>query len=293
MERENKQESTIYHITHLHPLKLTATSLRPGEAKPVCYACRHPCADSAYECAACRYALDPTCARLPRSLLHPAHPAHHLSLHLSPAYPTGGFLCNACGHAGAAFSFHCSRCQFDLHLPCAALPAELRHPSHPHPMKLLHQDPTSGLGYICDLCRGAFDAKSQSMYICAACDFGGHVKCFTSAEAPAQRSVGDPAAEILAMEQKLMASMVMADISAQGARNAVALTGGPREYRYYDPAPLPSQYAAMANSMVMNKLALLSMSKETNGGGGAVGDGGAAAGPGGGDVARFAGKGSN
>ncbi|CAL9038279.1 unnamed protein product [Musa banksii] len=72
MERENKQEKTIHHITHLHPLKLT--DLQGDEAKPVCHACRHPCAASAYRCERCRYVLDPTCARLPQVLRHPTPP---------------------------------------------------------------------------------------------------------------------------------------------------------------------------------------------------------------------------
>lgn len=62
----------------------------------------------------------------------------------------------------------------------------------------------------------------------------------------------------------------------------MALTGRPREYVYYNSAPLPSQYAAMANSMVMNNLALLSMNDQKTGGGGG--------GPAGGDVASTAGN---
>lgn len=84
------------------------------------------------------------------------------------------------------------------------------------------------------------------------------------------------------MQQKLMAQMFMADTMPQTGRNAVALTGGPREYVYYNSALLPSQYAGMADSMVMNNLALLSLNDQKTGGGGG--------GPAGGDVASSAGN---
>ncbi|CAD5164148.1 unnamed protein product, partial [Musa acuminata subsp. malaccensis] len=218
---------------------------------------------------------------------HPAHPSHPLTLHLSPAYSTGAFLCNACSQNGAAFCFHCARCQFDRHLPCDGLAEKLSRPSHPHPVTLVHQDPTSGRGYLCDLCRGAFDASSQWLYSCRACDFGGHISCFVSGTKPAEQATAaqrqiDPAAALSGMQQKLMAQMFMADTMAQTGRNAVALTGGPREYVYYNSAPLPSQYAGMADSMVMNNLALLSLNDQKTGGGGG--------GPAGGDVASSAGN---
>ncbi|KAJ8467935.1 hypothetical protein OPV22_030487 [Ensete ventricosum] len=219
---------------------------------------RHPLAASAYRCERCRYVLDPTCARLPQVLRHPAHP---LTLHLLPAYSTGD-------------------------LPCAGLPEKLSHPSHPHPVTLVHQDPTGGRGYVCDLCGGAFDASSQWLYIWRAFDFGGHISCFMSGTKPAEQVTAaqqqiDPAAALSGMQQKLMAQMFMADTLAQTGRNVVALTGGPRDYVYYNAAPLPSQYAAMANSIVMNNLALLSLTDQKTGGGG---------GPAGGDVARSAGN---
>ncbi|URE31263.1 C1 domain [Musa troglodytarum] len=147
-----------------------------------------------------------------------------------PAYSTGDFLCNACGQNGAAFCFHCARCQFDLHLPCAGLPEKLSHPSHRHPVTLVHQDPTSGRGYLCDLCGGAFDASSQWLYICRACDFGGHLGCFMSATKPAeqvtaaQRQIDPAAATLSGMQQKLVAQIFMADTMAQTGWNAVALT---------------------------------------------------------------------
>nr|XP_018685551.1 PREDICTED: uncharacterized protein LOC103994535 [Musa acuminata subsp. malaccensis] len=264
MEWENKQEKTIHHITHLHPLKLT--DLRGDEAKPVCHACRHPSAASAYRCERCRYVLDPTCARLPQVLRHPTPPipptrSPSISRRRTPP--------------------------FDRHLPCDGLAEKLSRPSHPHPVTLVHQDPTSGRGYLCDLCRGAFDASSQWLYSCRACDFGGHISCFVSGTKPAEQATAaqrqiDPAAALSGMQQKLMAQMFMADTMAQTGRNAVALTGGPREYVYYNSAPLPSQYAGMADSMVMNNLALLSLNDQKTGGGGG--------GPAGGDVASSAGN---
>lgn len=54
----------------------------------------------------------------------------------SPA-TTARFVCNACDQDGDAFSFHCPHCQFDLHLPCAALPKKLHHQSHLHPLTLV------------------------------------------------------------------------------------------------------------------------------------------------------------
>ncbi|XP_072987313.1 protein VACUOLELESS GAMETOPHYTES-like [Typha latifolia] len=218
MERVNKEEETVIHISHLHPLHLT--DLDDGENKETCHGCHLPCTGSTYRCAPCHYFLHSSCALFPRTINHHSHPSHLLTLLLTPAYRGATFSCNACKQDGAAFSFHCSGCLFDLHLPCAALPKTLNHPSHPHPMILVCGYPQDGC--TCDLCEAEVDV-SRWLYLCEGCDYGGHVGCFASETRAKEeyefheqadqnlKQPANPMVALLAKQQELRTSMIMAD----------------------------------------------------------------------------------
>ncbi|KAJ4792896.1 Cysteine/Histidine-rich C1 domain family protein [Rhynchospora pubera] len=107
---------------------------------------------------------------------HPSHPAHTLKLELTPPYPSGTFECDGCGAEGATFCLRCRECSFDLHLPCAAIPHTVNHPSDRHPLSLFYK-PNPNISYYCGLCEGTVNA-SQWFYRCNICDYGGHVECF-------------------------------------------------------------------------------------------------------------------
>ncbi|XP_066344366.1 protein VACUOLELESS GAMETOPHYTES-like [Miscanthus floridulus] len=150
-------------------------------ARPTTYGL--DCTRSAYQCAPCRYALHPACARVRRTVRHPAHPEHPLSLRLATPYQSGIYTCDACRTGGHEFVLHCQHCQFDLHLPCAALPAEVvasrAHP-HPHPLRLAYDNPHrggQGVVIICTVCRQGI-IPEQWLYGCHRCDdFAAHVGC--------------------------------------------------------------------------------------------------------------------
>ncbi|XP_072962562.1 protein VACUOLELESS GAMETOPHYTES-like [Typha angustifolia] len=235
MERMDEQNTRLIHISHLHPLYLT--HIQPQREQllaHLCHACHLPCTGQAYQCSQCRYFLHPSCARLPQTLRHSAHPDHPLNLHLTPVYVNGTFACNACKQACSGFSFHCSLCQFDLHLPCAALPETLDHPSHPHLMILRN----NSMDYICDLCRGECEV-SRWIYICTTCDYGGHVGCFASRtripkelyelheRADQERNQQEAMYSVHLQQQARMAAR---NISRMGSINAVMLTSEPNQY---------------------------------------------------------------
>ncbi|XP_020084960.1 uncharacterized protein LOC109707844 [Ananas comosus] len=248
MEKENKEDYTLIHISHLHPLHLT--DIPPAvAAAPTCHACRLRCSGSIFECAPCRFALHPPCARLPKMLPHPSHPAHPLSLLLAPAYTDGGigggfFACDACRRGGVAFAFHCSHCSFDLHPACAALPESVHHPSHPHPVALTYEYPfPAGTHLVCDLCRNSCDPM-QWFYVCIECQFGGHVGCFVPTSpakefyqqtGPVQKDAAAAAAEadqaavlLRQQQQQLMNAISTANMMSANANNFLksAMMGG-------------------------------------------------------------------
>jgi len=179
MEKLNKEDDTLIHISHRHPLHLTDI---PGgdTAPPYCHACRFPCTGSIYQCAPCRYVLHPSCARFARTIRHPSHPEHDLSLRLTPAGDYGCHLCRACRHIGYSWSFRCDPCAFDLHLPCAALPEAATAPAHRHRLTLTYEDPRRGMGSFdfCAVCRKGY-STARWFYACrvASCRVGGHVGC--------------------------------------------------------------------------------------------------------------------
>ncbi|WVZ86869.1 hypothetical protein U9M48_033588 [Paspalum notatum var. saurae] len=181
METTSKDGYTLDHISHLHDLHLA--DVPAGDAPPPrCHACGLDCTRSAYQCAPCGYALHPSCARVGRAARHPAHPEHPLSLRLAPPYQSGIYTCDACRVGGHEFVLHCHHCQFDLHLPCAALPADAAVASraHPHPLRLVYDSPhrgKQGVLVVCTVCQQGI-VPEQWHYGCDRCEtFAAHVGC--------------------------------------------------------------------------------------------------------------------
>jgi hypothetical protein len=177
MESMSEDGYTLAHISHLHDLHLA--DVPTGAPPPRCHACGLDCTRSAYQCAPCRH---PACARVGRTVRHPAHPEHPLSLRLATPYQSGIYTCDACRTGGHEFVLHCQHCQFDLHLPCAALPAEaVASRAHPHPLRLAYDNPhrgkPQGVVVICTVCRQGI-VPEQWLYGCERCDdFAAHVGC--------------------------------------------------------------------------------------------------------------------
>ncbi|XP_057512050.1 uncharacterized protein LOC130794214 [Actinidia eriantha] len=143
MNRPNTAVDTngVKHFSHRHPLHhsqlLAVDNIN-------CSGCEKKISGSAYRCVepGCKFTLHMACFGLPKELKHDSHPAHPLSLLLSPAYKEHGtFTCDACLSIGTAFSYHCSACQFDLHTNCAFLPETVRRVDHSHPLTLIYSLP--------------------------------------------------------------------------------------------------------------------------------------------------------
>ncbi|XP_051123475.1 uncharacterized protein LOC127246258 [Andrographis paniculata] len=109
--------TTYKHFSHAHALAVHHTA--PG-SDVHCSGCKSRAAGCVYACWACNYFLDQQCFAAARSMLHPAHPTHPLTLLPYPTYASASFFCNACGLAGDAFCYCCSDCEFDVHVRCAA-----------------------------------------------------------------------------------------------------------------------------------------------------------------------------
>ncbi|XP_078165555.1 protein VACUOLELESS GAMETOPHYTES-like [Carex rostrata] len=176
MESINNEDKTMIHISHLHPLKL----IESPEPKPMCHACNMLCSNQSYGCIQCYYFLHITCATTKRTMDHPSHPAHTLKLELTPPYHNGPYGCDGCGVDGTSFCLRCGECSYDLHLPCAAIPHQVKHSSHPHQLTLVYENPYSPdtEGAFCNLCMKDLDVNKW-FYLCTSCDFGGHVECFS------------------------------------------------------------------------------------------------------------------
>ncbi|XP_044489342.1 uncharacterized protein LOC123213810 [Mangifera indica] len=120
-----------------------------------------------------------SCLKLPQELQHEMHPDHPLALLSTPAYASGGFRCNACDETGNRFNYHCSICNYDLHIACSKLPPTIKLEDHEHPLALVDSSRFDDL--ICDICDGVI-RKNIWFYGCTDenCDYGAEVGCVTA-----------------------------------------------------------------------------------------------------------------
>ncbi|EYU27149.1 hypothetical protein ABFS82_02G127900 [Erythranthe guttata] len=170
-----KQYHNKQHFSHEHilaPLHLDA-----GE-EIKCDGCEELVSDTFYGCLECNFFLHPVCSEAPRSMVHPSHPDHPLTLHQNPTYSSRAYCCDACGSGGKGFSFSCAHCEFDLHILCAALaPTFLFKKEHPHEFKLVCE-PERANKLTCYIC--SVGNQGYWLYYCGACGIGAHVNCLSS-----------------------------------------------------------------------------------------------------------------
>ncbi|KAH7554271.1 hypothetical protein ACOSP7_028612 [Xanthoceras sorbifolium] len=166
------------HFSHPHNLRVYQV-IEKEQDELICSGCDSTISGSAFGCWQCKFFLHEQCGNAKRGMQHPSHPMHHLTLLPSTTYSAGTFLCNACGHAGSAFSLCCPLCDFDLHVHCASLPSILNHHSHFHGLNLVYGFPDhNASSYLCDICHKHLDQKLWS-YNCFACNFHAHASCVT------------------------------------------------------------------------------------------------------------------
>ncbi|CAN4080466.1 unnamed protein product [Withania somnifera] len=166
------------HFSHHHILK----SLVLNESEQLqCQACEQPIFEPFHGCISCNFYLHDNCLNVPRSLVHPSHPSHPLTLLPTPTYSSRSFTCNACGSEGRSCSLSCAHCEFDLQVHCALFPRTiLLTQHHHHELKLIFDSPfdheDESMIFVCDLCHGKTE-QNYWLYNCAECDFGTHIEC--------------------------------------------------------------------------------------------------------------------
>ncbi|KAL7120707.1 hypothetical protein ACP275_02G139100 [Erythranthe tilingii] len=172
-----------HHFSHEHimiPIELDEDE----EVK--CNACEQLLTEPFIGCPPCQFFLHENCFHVPRSMDHPSHPSHPLTLDPTPPH---SYTCNACGSHGKAFGFGCgAHCGFRLHLRCAILPETFSYgDEHSHDLELVFEPPsfkkpgTSNDGQLvkipCYICN---ENQVSWLYYCEACEYVAHLKCLLS-----------------------------------------------------------------------------------------------------------------
>ncbi|KAL7593904.1 hypothetical protein Lser_V15G32733 [Lactuca serriola] len=174
------------HFSHPHNLSFHKSL---EGAQLTCTGCKFPCTGTpVYSCRRCKFFLHDQCFDAARSLIHPSHPAHPLSLFPSSTYTAGSFICNSCNQTGSGLCFCCSICEFDLHVHCAYKdlkpksdksinpPKQIQLQAHPnHPLLYLPNPPYSDdIVCTCDVCGMVCEGE---LYNCGVCGYDAHVGC--------------------------------------------------------------------------------------------------------------------
>ncbi|KAK2979531.1 hypothetical protein RJ640_013548 [Escallonia rubra] len=108
------------HFSHRHGLVPRDVK---AEDEILCSGCELSLSGSAFACShsdnQCNFYLHESCFHLPRKIQHESHPEHPLKLLPFAPYDVSAFSCSVCPRNGNAFVYHCSACEFDLHVECA------------------------------------------------------------------------------------------------------------------------------------------------------------------------------
>ncbi|OMO97222.1 Zinc finger, PHD-type [Corchorus olitorius] len=140
-----------------------------------CYWCHEPLADSdstyIYVSAECKFQLHKRCFdKLPTQIDHPCHRIHPLILEFDNKNRRFCKLCQK-GDAMHFFYYHCSPCNFDIHLQCIWPRHVIEDKKHyEHPFTLLWRQDS----FTCDACGTNGDFAS---YVCCTCHIYVHEKC--------------------------------------------------------------------------------------------------------------------
>ncbi|CAN4089283.1 unnamed protein product [Withania somnifera] len=168
----------LKHFSHPHELELCTQQLQNNPTP--CSGCKLPPLSQMYTCKPCNFTLHLSCTQFPQLINHPSHPDHPLALLPRSKYPRGLFNCDACNHRGDGFSYHCSDCEYDLHVICASKPLKIIHQLHQCQLELTFQNPYADTkGFACDVCQKI--GVQQWLYRCGTCDFDVHLDCSNSA----------------------------------------------------------------------------------------------------------------
>ena len=141
----------LHHFFHDHPLDLNhyAESAVIDGTICKCMGCWEDILGLSYCCKYwwCDFFLHKSCGKQPRELQHPLHPQHPLILlKTSPNHEQLCYFCNK--YILLGFTYHCSHCNFNLHLKCASIPLTVKAKFHDHPLNLLRKS----LSFTCDAC---------------------------------------------------------------------------------------------------------------------------------------------
>ncbi|CAK9144774.1 unnamed protein product [Ilex paraguariensis] len=117
------------HFSHIHGLLFHQM---PQGSEIHCSGCNSSGSGCVYVCWQCNFFLHEQCFQANRSMKHPYHPTHSLTLVPYPTYPSNSFFCNSCCQVGTGFSYSCSECEFDLHVHCAYMTQTTPHVSQPY-----------------------------------------------------------------------------------------------------------------------------------------------------------------
>ncbi|KAI3796703.1 hypothetical protein L1987_39382 [Smallanthus sonchifolius] len=147
-----------------------------------------------------------------KELMHFSHP-HKLSRVNLHEDQEDEVICSGCeetlvGNGYSCFTYHCSVCEFDLHIQCASLLETFKREDHEHELKLLYSCPVKDYSFSCDVCHGEIQ-KDRWWYYCEPCDYGTHLGC--DCEECERDTVIDPQAQL----QRLQLQMQMARQQAQ------------------------------------------------------------------------------
>uniref|UniRef100_A0A1J3FMA5 Putative nucleoredoxin 1 n=2 Tax=Noccaea caerulescens TaxID=107243 RepID=A0A1J3FMA5_NOCCA len=229
---------SMRHPSHNHPLRVFKAQ---EEDEIICSGCELELTGQAFKCTKsdCDYFLHKSCIDLPREINHKSHPDHPLTLLHSSPYGQA-YTCDACGQYGSAFTYHCSECQYDVHVGCAFIPEIVEREDHEHTLTLIYNTPCKGLEdgvtFICDVCEETM-SENLWVYYCKECDYGTHVhSCavYEKHEPKKERGGEEAILEALRMESLMNARQELENMRIRNKiNNSVIHFGDEPERRYY------------------------------------------------------------
>ncbi|MFS8026744.1 putative chromatin regulator PHD family [Helianthus anomalus] len=188
------------------------------ENKVVCSGCEENLIGKGFSCSEpnCDFHLHESRFHLKNEIQHKSHPGHPLKLLPFAPYNNKNreFACSACFGNGRGFTYHCSVCEFDLHVQCVSLPETVKRADHEHALKLFYSCPVKGEEFTvsCDVCQGAIQ-KDRWAYYCESCDFETHLDC-VKGEKRERDSVMDTQVQLQRLQLEMQMNQQLAQMIA-------------------------------------------------------------------------------